>query len=85
MKDVDLETIPDKALSAAEATIYADAVAASRATPQVEGGGLFRRSRHDETGHVTNEFFGSPNAWMDGFTGNVQRATGRWKTGTAAL
>jgi hypothetical protein len=84
-KAADLDTINDEAVfSGVEERIYADACAAADSPDSIAPGTLRMRTRVTESGHRINEFFGSPNAWMDRFAANrryVVRLNTKWGGG----
>lgn len=80
-KDVNLDGIADDvAFNPIERQIYADAVAFAK-RPAEDGSTTLRMvTRRADGGHTINEFYGPSSAWMDGFSGNRQRASGNFKT-----
>ena len=56
--------------------VYADSIAAARLGADVQPGHLREVSRQ-VGGHIINEFVGEPSSWMDGFVGQVKRASSR--------
>jgi hypothetical protein len=79
-KDVDLKVLSvDKAaFDGVEAKVYADAIEAAK-NPRVPEGQLMERTR-TVNGHTYHEFYGSPSAWMDGYSSMGQAVTGFGKS-----
>lgn len=74
-KTANLTSISDDAmLDTVIADIYADSINAARAGVDVPAGQLRTISKRLESGHIRNDFVGTPEAWMRGFSGRSQRA-----------
>lgn len=76
-KDVDLGVIAvdPKAFEIVKGKIYADAMNAA-SHPIDVGAGILRevRRRNPDTGHMVKEYYGSPRAWMEQFSGGRRLA-----------
>ena len=76
-KEIDLGVISvePKAFDVVEKKIYADAMSAA-AHPVDIGAGVLRevRRRNHDTGHMIKEYYGSPRAWMEQFSGGRRLA-----------
>jgi 8-oxo-dGTP pyrophosphatase MutT (NUDIX family) len=76
-RDIDLGVIgvDSKAFELAESKIYADAMSVA-AHPVDIGMGILRevRRRNPDTGHMVKEYYGSPRAWMEQFSGGRRLA-----------
>lgn len=89
-KDVDLSTqaFPDgAAFDQVADQVRADALSMSRSPSTAPNGGL-RMVAKNVNGHIHNEFFGDPNAWMNRFAGAARQkvksigfrdSEGRWR------
>lgn len=81
-KDKDLSTVAanDAVFTTVEQQVLAEAEAAARSPATVKPGELRMRTVRMDSGHIRNEFFGKPSAWMDNFAGPVKQAATKFLT-----
>lgn len=76
-KEAKLTAIGDESvLAGIETSIYADAMEAASASPEIPVGMLREVSRKDATGRVITEFQGAPGAWTGQFKAQTRRLVG---------